>query len=145
MQKNFFFKHSSRYWKNFTCISDLKGYIISSNRRKNTKNGSNMKKILLLLTLFQLLALGAALPRCASCGKKCQRYLKTQENIYCSDVCLPQKYKCSLCKQPFNGRNYIFTDLHGNTFRYCEICFNRPKCASCGNPLKTVSRIPDSP
>ena len=104
-----------------------------------------MKKILLLLTLFQLLTLGAALPRCASCGKKCQRYLKTQDNIYCSDVCLPQEYKCSLCKQPFNSKNYIFTDLHGNTFRYCEICFSRPKCASCGNPLKTVSRGPDLP
>lgn len=103
-----------------------------------------MKKIFLLISLLSIFQLCAALPRCGSCGKKCRRYIKTEENIYCSDVCLPSKYKCTLCKQPFSGgRNYIFNDLNGKTFRYCEICFKRPKCASCGNPLKKISR-PDT-
>ena len=76
--------------------------------------------------------LGAALPKCAVCGKPALKYIRETgdaEKIYCSVECFQTTlFRCEICGNPLT--HWVSLGEH----RYCPNCAKLPQCLNCRLP-----------
>ena len=106
-------------------------------------NGVDMKKILLLLSLFSLVPAFAL--NCSVCKKTIKgKYLKNKNGTpFCSEKCFASTApKCDQCKKPCIRGGYTFMKK-----TYCsKECMNEvSKCANCDRPTPQNIRIFTNP
>lgn len=72
------------------------------------------------------------LPKCAICGKPCERYFTQDGKKYCSKECLNKVLPhCAGCGEVFT-KGMIFGGDPSQV--YCSKCAAKPKCFSCSLP-----------